>query len=104
MPSLSILYYYYYCYILPHCCNQFENSEAPDFEKNCFRFQLHFRFRFRFRFQPLSSKCFRFHKKLTASAFTSLVNTQQVLPVQTGLYYNSTMNEWSKNLMVNTLC
>ena len=27
----------------------------------------HFRFRVRFRFQPLSSKCFRFHKKLTAS-------------------------------------
>ena len=31
----------------------------------------HFRFWVRFRFQPLSSKCFRFHKKLTAS--TSLV-------------------------------
>ena len=28
----------------------------------------HFRFRVRFRFQPLSSKCFRFHKNLTASA------------------------------------
>ena len=27
----------------------------------------HFRFRVRFRFQSLSSKCFRFHKKLTAS-------------------------------------
>ena len=27
----------------------------------------HFRFRVRFRFRPLSSKCFRFHKKLTAS-------------------------------------
>ena len=27
----------------------------------------HFRFRVRFHFQPLSSKCFRFHKKLTAS-------------------------------------
>ena len=24
---------------------------------------------FRFRYQPLSSKCFRFHKKLTASSF-----------------------------------
>ena len=32
----------------------------------------HFRFRVCFRFQPLSSKCFRFHKKLTASASTSL--------------------------------
>ena len=29
----------------------------------------HFRFRVRFRFQPLSSKCFRFNKKLTASSF-----------------------------------
>ena len=27
----------------------------------------YFRFRVRFRFQPLSSKCFRFHKKFTAS-------------------------------------
>ena len=33
----------------------------------------HFRFRVRFRFQPLLSQCFRFHKKLTASASTSLV-------------------------------
>ena len=33
----------------------------------------HFRFRVRFRFQPLSSKRFRFHKKLTASASTSLL-------------------------------
>ena len=35
----------------------------------------HFRFRVRFRFQPLLSKCFRSHKKLTAStasASTSL--------------------------------
>ena len=31
----------------------------------------HFRFRVRFCFQPLLSKCFRFHKKLTAS--TSLL-------------------------------
>ena len=30
----------------------------------------HFRFRVRFRFQALSSKCFRFLKKLTASAST----------------------------------
>ena len=29
----------------------------------------HFRFRVRFRFQPLSSKRFRFHKKLTAFSF-----------------------------------
>ena len=29
----------------------------------------HFRFRVRFRFQPLSSKYFHFHKKLTASSF-----------------------------------
>ena len=29
----------------------------------------HFRFRVSFHFQPLSSKCFRFHKKLTASSF-----------------------------------
>ena len=28
----------------------------------------YFRFRVRFRFQPLPSKCFRFHKKLTVSA------------------------------------
>ena len=27
---------------------------------------------FRFRFRPLSSKCFRFHKKLTASTTSSL--------------------------------
>ena len=33
---------------------------------------LHFRFRVRLRFQSLSLKCFRFHKKLTASASTSL--------------------------------
>ena len=35
----------------------------------------HFRFRVYFRFQPLPSKCFwfRFHKKLIASASTSLV-------------------------------
>ena len=32
----------------------------------------HFRFRVCFSFQPLSSKCFRFHKKLTSSASTSL--------------------------------
>ena len=33
----------------------------------------HIRLRVRFRFQPLSSKCFRFHKNLTAfAAFTSL--------------------------------
>ena len=31
----------------------------------------HFRLRVRFRFQPLLSKCFRFHKKLTASTASS---------------------------------
>ena len=32
----------------------------------------HFHFQVRFHFQPLSSKCFRSYKKLTASASTSL--------------------------------
>ena len=33
MPWLSILYYYYYCNILPNGCSQIENPEVLDFEK-----------------------------------------------------------------------
>ena len=49
----------------PNDCSQFENPEAPDFEK-ILPLPAPFQ-RFRFRIQPLSSKCFRFHKKLIAS-------------------------------------
>ena len=50
----------------------------------------HFRFRVCFRFQPLSSKCFRFHKNLTAS--TSLYTFQQFkLPI-TSLELNILFN------------
>ena len=55
---------------LHYCCSQFENPEAPDFEKIASAlapFQ-HFRFRVHFGFQLLLLKRFRFHKKLTASA------------------------------------
>ena len=38
-----------------------------------------FRIRVRFRFQPVSSKCFPFHKKLTASAYTSLLSMKQLI-------------------------
>ena len=38
-----------------------------------------FCFRVRFRFQPVSSKYFRFHKKLTASASTSLFSMKQLI-------------------------
>ena len=81
LPWLSILQYIVIIIVTfyPNGCSQVENPEAPDFEKMLplpAPFQ-DFRFRVRFRFQPLSSKCFRFHKKFTAStasasAFTSL--------------------------------
>ena len=74
MTWLSILYYY---------CNIFTPTVVARLKirKRLILKKLlplpapfqHFRFRVRFRFQPLSSKCFRFHKKLTAS--TSLVQT-----------------------------
>ena len=57
----------------PDGCSQVENPEAPDLKKLLplsAPFQ-HFRFRVCFRFQPLSSKCFRFHKKVTASTASS---------------------------------
>ena len=64
----------------PNGCCKFENPEAPDFEKiasasssfSTLLLPLPAPFQ-HFRFQTLSSKCFRFHKKLTASASTSLV-------------------------------
>ena len=37
------------------------------------------RFRVRFRFQPVSSKCFHFHKKLTASASASLFSMKHLI-------------------------
>ena len=46
-----------------------------------------FRFRVHFRFQPLSSKCFRFHKKLTASASTSLVTIDKFFTFYSSLYF-----------------
>ena len=51
----------------PNGCSQFENPDAPDFEKIAPLPTPFQHFRFRVRFQPLSSKCFRFYKKLTAS-------------------------------------
>ena len=53
----------------PNGCSRFENPEAPDFEKIASSSSSFSALSLpnRFRFQPLSSKCFRFHKKLTAS-------------------------------------
>ena len=50
-------------------CSRFENPEAPDFEKFASASSSFSALSLpnRFRFQPLLSKCFRFHKKLTAS-------------------------------------
>ena len=55
---------------LPHLWNYLLPLPAPD------RIS---RFRVRFFFQSFSSKCFRFHKNLTASASTSLLSMKQLI-------------------------
>ena len=86
MPWLSILYYhYYYCNILPGISRitAFYPTVVATLKirKRLILKKLlplpapfqHFRFRVRFCFQPLSSKCFRFHKKLTASTASASI-------------------------------
>jgi len=65
-----------FCYIFPKDCSQVRGSESTVFYEKCFRFRLLKKsnasefassFFLQVRFQLLSSKCFRFHKNLTAS-------------------------------------
>ena len=90
MPWLLILCNYY-CNIYSYGCSQVENPEAPDFEKMLrlpAPFQ-HFRFRVRFRFQPLSSKCFRFHKKFTAFTASASSFRYNIPGLKFEIYYRN---------------